>query len=69
MKFTKDEQATSIKVGMSPSYGSGLVELDPADYEAVGKVEDKDAQFVKVVQSRTGEKKDWLFDLSGLTLD
>lgn len=56
-------------MGMSPSYGSGLVELDPADYEAVGKVEDKDAQFVKVVQSRTGEKKDWLFDLSGLTLD
>lgn len=68
LKFAKDSDATSIKVGMSPSAGSGMMELD-SDYEAVLKVTDKDRQRVKVVQSRTGETKDWIFDLSGLTLD
>lgn len=67
LKFTKDSDATSIKVGLSPSAGSGLVELD-SDYDAVMKITDKNTQKVKVVQSRTGESKEWLFDISGLVL-
>lgn len=67
LKFTKDSDATSIKVGLSPSAGSGMMELD-SDYDAVLKITDKDRQILKVVQSRTGEEKEWTFDLSGLVL-
>lgn len=65
LKFTKDPDATSIKVGLTNSRGSGMVELD-ADMNAMMKISDKNTQQLKVVQSRTGEEKTWLFDLSGL---
>lgn len=47
--------------------GSGLVSLDP-DGLALLKLTDINTQKLKVVQSRTGEEKTWMFDLSGLTL-
>lgn len=70
LKFANpDSGATSLKVGMDPSEGSGLVELD-ADMNGVFKVTDKDAQVFKTVSSagtRTSEKV-LTYDLSGLTL-
>lgn len=68
LKFTKDSHATSIKVGLTNSRGTGMVELDE-DMNAMMKISDKNSQKLKVVQSRTGEEKTWLFDLSGLTCE
>ena len=67
LHFTPDSDATVTKVGLSPSAGSGLVALDP-DGLAMFKITDINRQKVKVVSSRTGEEKSWLFDISGLTL-
>ena len=67
LHFTPDSDATVTKVGLSPSAGSGLVALDP-DGLALLKLTDINTQKVKVVSTRTGEEKSWLFDLSGLTL-
>ena len=67
LHFTPDSDATVTKVGLSPSAGSGLVALDP-DGLAMFKITDISKQKVKVVSSRIGEEKSWLFDISGLTL-
>lgn len=70
LKFTNpDSDATSLRVGLDPSEGAGLVELD-ADMDGVFKVTDKDAQVFRTVSSRgtrTSEKAK-AYDLSGLTL-
>jgi len=64
-----DPKATSVKVGMDPSEGSGLVELlgDP-DMNCVAKVTDKDTQVFKVVTSDGHAELVQTFDLSDLTL-
>lgn len=67
LHFTPDSDATVTKVGLAPSKGSGLVALDP-DGLALLKLTDITTQRLKVVSSRTGEEKEWFFDLSGLTL-
>lgn len=67
LKFTPDSDATTTKVGLSPSAGSGMVALDE-DNLAMFKLTDISSQKLKVVSSRTGEEKTWFFDLSGLTL-
>lgn len=67
LKFTPDSHATTTKVGLSPSAGSGLVSLDE-DNLAMFKLTDISSQKLKVVSLRTGEEKTWMFDLSGLTL-
>jgi len=71
LKFTDiDANATSVKVGLDPSQGSGLVEIinDP-DRNGAFKVTDKDAQkFVVVTTTPDGEKTQ-KFSLSGLTLE
>ena len=56
-----------VKVGLTPSEGSGLVTLD-SDKMGVFKVTHKDVQKLTVIQ--TGEKgsRTQYFDLSGLTL-
>lgn len=68
LKFSEvDETATSKKVGLVPSEGSGLVELDE-DMNAFIKVTDVNKQIFEVVitdGTRTGVQK---FDLSGLYL-
>lgn len=68
LKFTNnDTKVTSIKVGLNPSQGSGLVELD-ADMDGVFKVSDKDEQ-VFVIQYTDGRYVQTdTYDLSGLTL-
>lgn len=64
-----DANATSVMVGMEPSYGSGLVEIinDP-DKNGVFKVTDKDAQLFKVVTSDGTKSTTKTYKLSGLTL-
>ena len=67
LKFTPDSDATTTKVGLAPSAGSGMVALD-SDNLAMFKLTDINSQRLKVVSLRTGEEKTWFFDLSGLTL-
>lgn len=63
------EGATSVKVGLDPSEGSGLVEIinDP-DLNGVFKITDKDEQVFKVVTTIDGEESTVTYDLSGLNL-
>lgn len=65
-----DDRATSIKVGLDPSQGSGLVEIinDP-DRNGVFKVTNKATQKFKVVVSDGHNATVQLFDLSGLTVE
>ena len=68
LKFSDvDASATSKKVGLVPTEGSGLVELDE-DMNMFAKISDKDAQIFEVVitdGTRTGVQK---FDLSELVM-
>lgn len=70
LKFSgTDPRATSVKIGLEPSEGSGLVELigDP-DQNAVIKVTDKDAQVFKIISiDGHGLRTEQTYDLSGLT--
>ena len=71
LKFTDiDPSATSVMVGLEPSYGDGLVEIinDP-DKDGGWKITDKDEQVFKVVQSNGTTTKTQTFDLSGLVLE
>lgn len=62
-----DPNATSVKIGLEPSAGTGLVEIiDDPDKEAVLKVTDQDAQKLKVVSSDGTNTDVQTFDLSGL---
>lgn len=65
-----DPNATSIKVGMDPSQGSGLSEIigDP-DHNGVFKVTDKDTQVFKVVITDGNLTKTQTYDLSHLTVE
>ena len=68
LKFTNiDADATSVKVGLLPSAGSGLVELltDP-DKNGVFKVTDKATQKIQVVQSGGGYVTTQTFSLADL---
>lgn len=71
LKFTDiDSDATSVKVGLEPSEGSGLVEIiDDPDKDGVFKITDKDAQKFVVVQSDGLYTKKQTYDLSELTLE
>lgn len=66
-----DENATSVKVGLQPSEGTGLVEIiDDPDKNGIAKITNKDVQKFKVVQTdNAGHKNIQLYDLSGLTLE
>lgn len=66
-----DSNATSCKVGLYPSEGTGLVEIinDP-DKNGIAKLSGKPGQKFKVVQTdNAGHKNVQLYDLSGLTLE
>lgn len=64
-----DADATSVKVGLEPSEGSGLVEiLNDPDKVALCKVTYKDSQIFKVVSTDGTVKRTQVFGLSGLTL-
>lgn len=71
LKFTDlDPEATSVKVGMDPSQGSGLVEIinDP-DKNGVFKVTDKDTQTFVVESSDGVRTTRQTFNLSGLSVE
>lgn len=63
-----DLSTTVVKVGLNPSQGSGLVELD-SDKNGVFKVTDKSAQQFVVVQRKGDAVTVQSFDLSGLTCE
>lgn len=65
-----DPTATSVKVGLDPSQGSGLVEIinDP-DKNGAFKITDKDTQVFKVVTTDGGRTVTQEFDLSELTVE
>lgn len=70
LKFADvDPRLTSVKVGLDPSEGSGLVELlgDP-QMNGVFKVTDKDTQKFVVEKSDGHKTTRQVYDLSGLTL-
>ena len=75
LKFTADEDdttagATKYFVGLNPSEGSGLVQLD-SDMDGVFKVTDKDRQWFVVETSNADgtHVTRQTYDLSGLTLE
>lgn len=70
LKFTNlDPSATSVKVGLDPSYGDGLVEIinDP-DKNGAFKVTDT-TQVFKVVSTDGTKTTTDTYTLSGLTLE
>ncbi|MBQ1537440.1 MAG: phage major capsid protein [Ruminococcus sp.] len=71
VKFSNiDPGATSVRVGLQPSAGSGLMELlgDP-DMNAQLKITNKKQQKLKVISSNGFRTNVQTFDLSGLTLE
>lgn len=64
------EGLTSLKVGMVPSQGSGLVEVlgDP-DMNGAFKVTDKDTQVFRVTAAGEGRSASVDYDLSGLVCE
>lgn len=65
--FSEGLTYADVRVGMTPTEGSGLVHLDP-DCMAVFKVTDKDVQKVTVEQTGEDGKRTDFYDVSGLTL-
>ena len=64
-----DETATSLKVGLLPSEGTGLVEcIDDTDRNGVFKITDKDRQKLYIVSSNATKSNTQIFDLSNLVL-
>lgn len=71
LKFSGDafENATSIKVGLDPSQGSGLVEiLNDPDRNGAFKVTNNEQMFVVEVTDESGTKR-VAYDLTGLVLN
>lgn len=72
LKFSADDWDgyTSVKVGLDPSQGSGLVELlgDP-DKNGVFKITDKDTQVFKIVATNGTNESVMTYDLSDLTCE
>lgn len=71
LKFTNiPAEATSVRVGLDPSQGDGLVEIisDP-DKNGVFKISDKDTQVFKVVVTDGTNTTTKTYDLTGLILE
>ena len=63
------KEAMAIYVGMEPSVSSGMVNVLPdPDKNGIFKVTNKIQNF-KIVVDYGGHKEEYLYDLSGLTLD
>lgn len=71
LKWTDlDSHTTSLKVGLEPSEGTGMIEcFDDADRNGVFKITNKDNQKLKFIQSDGTHKNVQYFDLSGLVLE
>lgn len=72
IKFTSSDWSAydSVKVGLDPSQGTGLVELinDP-DKDGVFKITDKDTQNFQVVVKKGSVESTFSYDLSGLVCE
>ena len=70
LKFTDlDASATSVKVGIEPTQGSGPQEIiDDPDKAGIFKVTYKDSQTIVVTQSDGTNKLTQVFSVSGLEL-
>ena len=70
LKFSDiDPNATSVKVGLEPSAGTGLVEIiDDPDKNGAFKISDKQTQKFKVVSTDGKTTTTQTFVLAGLTL-
>ena len=68
LKFPDADLTKTVKVGLNPSQGSGLVALD-ADKNGVFKVTDKNAQKFVILQLDGDAYSMQEFDLSGLTCE
>ena len=66
LKFTVPEQATSCRVGLDPSEGSGLVELDE-DKDGVFKITDNETQKFVIVTTDGVHTLRQEFSLADLT--
>lgn len=65
-----DANATSVKVGLTPSAGSGLVEIiDDPDLNGVAKITDKLHQKFTVITSDGTNSVTEYFDLSDLVME
>ena len=66
LKFSDvDETATSVAVGLKPTEGSGMAELDE-DMNCVFKITDKGNQKLKVVSTDGTRSRVQTYDLNGL---
>lgn len=66
--FTDGLTYENVKVGLTPTEGSGLITLD-SDQDGVFKVTNKDVQKLVVFQEKEGVGRLYeTYDLSGLTL-
>lgn len=68
LKFSDFAETDTVKVGIIPSQGTGMVELD-SDKNALFKIADKNAQVIKVVVSNSKASKTFDYYLSSLTLE
>jgi len=70
LKWTDpDDAATSLKVGLVPSEGTGMVEaIQDTDRDGVFKITSKEVQKFTLIVSNTAHATVQSFDLSGLTL-
>lgn len=68
LDFSNLTPGATIKVGLDPSEGSGLVDLDE-DHNGVFKVTNKNTQNFKVVSTLGGDIKTDVYRLNGLTLE
>ena len=70
LKWAVDEGATSLRVGIVPSQGAGLVEcVDDSDRDGVMKVADPSIQVFTIITETANGIKTQVFDLSGLTFE
>lgn len=68
LQFETGDTDAVVKVGLDPSEGSGLVQLDD-DMNGVFKVTDKDTQVFVIETEADGMTLRQEFDLSGLTCE
>lgn len=72
LKLTADDWTAfdSVKVGLNPSQGTGLVEIinDP-DKNIVMKINDKERQMFEVLATKNGKQTSKTYSLSGLVLE
>ena len=71
LKFNADwSEYSSVKVGLDPSYGDGLVEIiDDPDKNGAFKVTETTQKFVVQTTTVGGTTTTTKYDLSGLTLN